>query len=96
MELEGTALPKHLERPVPGPERRVRVPPVQLLLEQLLVMTGEPLGEFVLVFDLDQVDGVLLFDLGQAEVCEVGDGSAALIQSTKDALEVPSEDVHPQ
>src|SRR5215211_2561152 len=49
-------------------------------------MTGKPLGELVLVFDLDQVHGVLLVGLGQVRVCEVGEGSAALIQSTKGCL----------
>ncbi len=44
-----------------------RVPPVQLLLEDLGVMTGEPRGELVLVFHLDQAHGVLLVDLGQGE-----------------------------
>src|SRR6266511_3078714 len=50
--------------------------PVSLvsLLAPLLVMTGEPLGEFVLVFDLDQVHGVLLVDLGQGQGVRGGGG----------------------
>jgi hypothetical protein len=64
-EHEGTPLLEHLERPVPRPQRRVRVPPVQLLLEELLVMMDKPPGELVFVSDLNQVDGVFLVDLGQ-------------------------------
>jgi hypothetical protein len=39
------------------------------------MVTGEPGGELVLVFDLDQVDGVLLVHLGQGEGCDAGEGS---------------------
>ena len=56
MDLERTPLLEQLERPVPGPQRRVGVPPVQLMLEELLVVTGKPLGELILIFKLDQVD----------------------------------------
>jgi hypothetical protein len=41
VELEGTPLLQHLERPVPRPQRRVRLPPLQLLFQDLLVMTGK-------------------------------------------------------
>jgi hypothetical protein len=40
------------------------VQPVQLLFEEFLVMAGEPFGERLLVFDLSEVHGVLLVDLG--------------------------------
>jgi hypothetical protein len=44
VELEGTPLLQHLERPVPRPQRRVRIPPLQLFFEDLLLMTGKPTG----------------------------------------------------
>jgi hypothetical protein len=53
VELERTPLLQDLERPVPGPQRRVRVPPIPLLLQQLLVVTSEPPVELVLILDLD-------------------------------------------
>ncbi len=37
-------------------------------------MAGEPPGELRLVFDLDQLDGVLLVDLGQGEGMRRGGG----------------------
>src|SRR5918996_3577461 len=67
VELERTPLMQHLERSIMRPQRRVRVPAVQLFFEQLLMMMGKPPGELVLVFDLNQVHGVLLVDLGQGE-----------------------------
>src|SRR6266540_6477805 len=39
-ELQRTPLLEHLERPVPRPQRRVRVPSAQFFFEELLVMTG--------------------------------------------------------
>ena len=51
----------------------------RLFLEEVLVIPREPLGEFRLVFDLDQVHGSLLTS-AKVRVCEVGKGSAALIQ----------------
>ena len=74
------------KRPVSGPQRRVRAPAVHLVLEDLLVVMGDPLSEFALVFDLDQVHAVLLVDLGQGQGVRGGEGSAALIQSTKGCL----------
>jgi hypothetical protein len=80
VELERTPLLQPLERLVARPQSR---PPVQLFFEQLLVMTGERPGELVLIFALTRYTVVLLVDLGQGQGCEVGEGSAALIQSTK-------------
>jgi len=58
---------KHLERPIARPQRGVGVPAFELSLEELLVMTGKPLVELTLNFDLDEVHGVLLVDLAQGE-----------------------------
>ena len=44
MELERTPLLQHLERPISRPQRRVRVPPVQLFFEEFLGMAGKPVG----------------------------------------------------
>src|SRR5205823_6680601 len=79
VELEGTPLPHRLERAVPGPQGRVRVPAVQLFLEELLVIAFEELCELVLVFDINQVHGVLLVE-GSGRPGRLGDresGTAA-------------------
>src|SRR6266540_5380844 len=74
VELERTPLLEHLERPVARPQRRVRVPPLQFFFEELLVMPGKPPGELVFIFDLNQVHGVLLVDLGQGQGVRGGGG----------------------
>src|SRR5215207_10274895 len=53
-------------------------------------MTGEPLGEFVLVFDLDQVHGVLLVDLGQGPGAR-GGGRIGGVDPIDEGLFVPKD-----
>jgi hypothetical protein len=67
-ELGREPLLERRERPVPRPKRLVRVPAVQLILEECLVMTGQPPGEFVFIVRFDQVHGVLLVDVGHGDV----------------------------
>jgi len=88
VELERTPLLQRPERPVPRPQRRIRVPPSQLFLEELPVMTAKPSGELVLIFDLDQVHGVLSVDLGQGEGVR-GGGGIGRIDPIDEGLLVP-------
>jgi hypothetical protein len=60
------------------------------LLEELLVMTGKPPGELVFVFDLNQVDGVFLVDLGQGEDVRRGGGIGG-VEPIDEGLSVPKD-----
>src|SRR5918994_4187839 len=53
-------------------------------------MTGEPLGDFVLVFDVDQVLGVLLVDLGQGLGARGGGGIGG-VDPIDEGLLVPKD-----
>src|SRR5918996_2586669 len=52
--------------------------PFQLSFEELLVMTGKPPAKLVFIFNLYQVHGVLLVDLGQGEDVRRGGGIGAI------------------
>ena len=86
VELEGTPLFQHLERPVVRPQRRVRVPPFQLFFEELLVMTGKSPAEFVFIFHSTRYTVSSWLTSAKVRMCDVGEGSAPLIQSTKGLL----------
>jgi hypothetical protein len=90
VELERTPLLQHLERPIPRPEPRVRVPPSQFFFEEFLVVTGNLFRELVFTFHLNQVHGVLLVDLGQGEGVRRGGGIGG-IDPIDEGLLVPKD-----
>jgi hypothetical protein len=53
-------------------------------------MTGKPPGELVLIFDLNQVHGALLVDLGQGEGVRRGGGIGG-IDPIDEGLLVPKD-----